>query len=227
MYRRLIKPVLSYCKSWLTSLVYCKQHVLFSGPCPAPVADDNYTVVEHREFSASALEDLRRDGRPGGRIEYVARKRFDHGQRLYAFHVSGKFAGSFWLHPHGRRFIDEMGYALELPAGSTFLRDIFVLPVYRGGHLFSVMLGIAIAKYLPDVNVLWSDTTKDNRSSMRAHGNAGLSQVASIRVLKIGRTLMYRASPPEEVGHWSGFKYPQRLVITGRSYTEYVQGNLS
>lgn len=223
----LAKRLISSCKRRIRSFVCFNRHIFFSGPVPAWTGEEDVSIVEHKTFLPSLMTSLESHGRESPGMRQKAISRFSHGQRLYECFIDEVLVATFWLHPNGRRFVDEAGYALKLPAGCTFLRDIFVAPEFRGRNIFSKVLSDAVRRFQPEIDRFWSDTTSDNLSSMRAHQKAGLEVVATFWVLHIARRIMIRSSAPKTIGKWTGFKFPQRLLITGSKYRDYVSKNLS
>jgi len=227
MQRTLPRQIYWYCRRLLGRFFCHRRYIVFSGPVPAPDRDDQFSFVEHRVFSPGVVAVYERMGRSGDGHEYRLRNRFHHGLSMYECYSADELAGVFWLHPGGRRFIDEVGLLLQLPDGHACLRDVFVMPNFRGRHLFSKMLGELLGKQFQGIKVVWSVSHSTNKSSIRAHRRAGLMPVASIRHVHVANVLLYRSIPSTESGAWSGYQYPRKFVISGRAYREFVHRNLS
>ena len=226
MRRSLRKRVLEFSKRLLSYIYYHERYVVYSGPVPLLVDQSDCPVIQRREYSSHILSLYHSVSRNGRYLEHQLRNRFRFGLRMYEYYVEDELAGMFWLNADGMRFIDEVGYVLQLPSGHGCLRDVFVMPTHRGRHIFQRMLSAAIRKYCPDIKTIWSVSHSNNNSSIRAHRNAGLTRIMEIRKTSIAKTVMYRSSPSSCVGKWSGYEYPRRFLVTGRRYSEYVHRNL-
>jgi len=153
--------------------------------------------------------------------------RLKRGLNFYVALVDDRPVATTWMVPPGQRFVDEIGYMLGVPAGSLWLRDIYVAERVRGRRIFSAFLESVLAAYHPDVHTLWSDIDSTSVASAKAHKSYGFELVDSLKVLHLAQLLMIRSLPTNREICAGGFKPDMRAFLTGRSYHAYRAAHLA
>jgi len=164
-----------------------------------------------------------------GRIEPHARiaQRLAHGLRFYFLDEMPCPAAVAWLLPSGQRFVDEIGYHLPVPPQSVWLRDVVVSPTARGRRLFSSFITQTVRAFHPAARSIWSDFSRGNVASARAHASLGFREVGAMRMLHVAGTFMLRSPPPTALGVESGFALGRRVLVTGSRFRAYVAKHLA
>ncbi len=164
-----------------------------------------------------------------GRMEPPARiaQRLALGLRFYFVDETPWPAAVAWLLPSGHRFVDEIGYQLPVPPHSVWLRDVVVSPAARGRRLFASFITQTVRAFHPAARSIWSDFSRGNVPSARAHASLGFREVGSMRMLHVAGAFMLRSPPPPALGVESGFALGRRALITGSRFQAYVAKHLA
>lgn len=190
-------------------------------------SDANVIIQEFREYG----EEVTRIHQQMNREHYYPpeklQQRFTRGLHFYVMWQGAHPVATTWFHPQGRRFIDELGYIVESPGGSIWLRDIFVSPECRGQNLFSVLVNQAIAQYYPSTRSVYSDLEAANSSSVKAHLKCGFRPIGSIKAVHLLKTLILRGAANGMALEVEGFKPTHRFCITANQYQNFRTENLA
>lgn len=168
-----------------------------------------------------------------GQKKYYSRKqlisRFSNGLHFYRIQDGNKCIASAWVHPEGKRFVDEVGYILKAADNSVWLRDVYVVPEYRGKGIFSDFIKQISKQYYPAASFMFSDLEANNLKSKNAHQRCGFKFIATFKVFHLFNSLMMR-SPVEsekQLINVSGYKPEKRIFITSQNYSRFRAENLA
>ncbi len=168
-----------------------------------------------------------------GQKKYYPRKqlisRFSNGLYFYLMYDSNKCIATAWIHPKGERFVDETGYILKAADNSIWLRDVYVVPEYRGRGFFSDFIKQISKQYYPAASFMFSDLETSNLKSKNAHQRCGFKFIATFKAYHLFSSLMIRL-PVEPESHLIsvfGYKPEKRVCITCQNYSRFRTENLS
>ncbi len=185
---------------------------------PAPDHRE-FDLIAYDRYEPAILDVYHSAGREIS--EQRARVRFSHHLKFYLLKREDSTVAWTWLIPPPRRFIDEAAYHFPVPEKATWIRDIFVNPEYRGRGIFAVLLEVLFNRVLDAEREIWSDTAGRNKSSLKAHLNAGFEIVDSLRIIRLNKLLLIRLRRPTRVIHVNGYKAERRILLTLKAYREY------
>ena len=155
------------------------------------------------------------------------RSRFRNGLIFCALRENGALVASTWLINGVTRFIDEIGYHFAAGEDELWVRDAFVASEARGRGLYASFLEHLLYEHFPNVHTVWSDVSRTNQPSLRAHARACFHRADRLACLHLGRLLMIRYRAPHQVRPVSGFKCTRRILFTGRKFQEYKAEHLA
>lgn len=124
-----------------------------------------------------------------------AQQRIRHGLRFVRFDIRGVPVATSWV-ASDCRYIDELNWLLPIGAGELWLRDVFVVPAWRGKRLFADITSVLARPDGGPTRRIWSDVDWINTQSMRAHEAAGFRVVARVRALDIAGRVRLRSALP-------------------------------
>jgi GNAT superfamily N-acetyltransferase len=124
----------------------------------------------------------------GERAMFV--ERFASGDRCAVAVVDGDIAGYEWFSTHPRHIVPPFGYTIEIPPGSVYAYDAYILPAYRlcgiwlafKRHLAGLMRGTSRNRVLAYVEY-------GNDLSLKTHlrfGFVHFKTVTLVRALGVG-----------------------------------------
>ena len=151
--------------------------------------------------------------------EHRIHLRLRHGLRFYAATVRGKPVATTWVLLPGQRFLDECGYANNVPPDDLWIRDIHVAPSVKGRRVFSAFLDHIVKRYHPGVRHLWSDAELNTPASLRAHRNYGFQPVCTLKVLHVAGCLMLRTLPKVRLIAQTGSSFLSAYWLPDRDTT--------
>lgn len=145
-------------------------------------------VEEHERALATAME--------GGPGEQELEEFSAAGGRLWAVVDGDRAAFTCWIFPERAPALAAPGGWLELPAGTVCLENSATSPDHRGrGVAPAAWSGIADRLAARDVAAMITKVAVDNTASRRAVTKAGFTEIALMRLLRLGRRKLVHVRP--------------------------------
>ncbi len=191
--------------------------------------DNTLNIKEFKEYSFEIDNIYSETGQkkyyPGEQLI----SRFTNGLYFYLVQDSNKCIATAWIHPAGQRFVDETGYLLKAAGNSIWLRDVYVIPEYRGRGIFSDFINQISKQYYPAALYMFSDIEKNNLRSKNAHQRCGFKFIATFKVFHFFNSLMIRSpvDTEKQLINVSGYKPEKRIFITCQNYNRFKTENLA
>lgn len=188
----------------LKRLLFTYHHsVILCADSPSKAEPNVYALVAHDRNTEHIYEVYSAWGRNrefgDTNLKRIIANRFRHGMRFFEVRHERVCIASAWVHDHGFRFIDELAYRVSVPDKAIWIRDVYVHTPYRGNRINTTMIGMIVRDHYPDLARIYSDTVKNNISSLRAHKNAGFRVVGHVRIIKLMNRLFIRGTLPQEL----------------------------
>lgn len=155
--------------------------------------------------------------------------RFSNGLYFYCIQDSNKCVATAWVHPQGKRFVDEVGYIFKAVDSSVWLRDVYVIPECRGRGVFSDIIKQISKQYYPAASFMFSDLQTNNLKSKNAHQRCGFKFMATFKVFHLFNSLMIRSpvQPESQLISVFGYKPEKRICITCHNYSRFRAEHLA
>ncbi|HEY9200163.1 MAG TPA: GNAT family N-acetyltransferase [Gammaproteobacteria bacterium] len=191
--------------------------------------EQTYNIREFRSYSDDIASIHREMGREKEYSPSRARQRFTNGLYFYALIDQQTVVASSWIHPQGKRFIDETGYMVSTVENSLWLRDIYVNPDYRGKQICANFIRCAARQFYPAATTFYSDIESQNTASIRAHQRAGFQYMCTLKAVHLFKYLMLRSRPSPACADLqiTGYRADRKCFLTRKDYQLYRQYNLA
>jgi len=194
-----------------------------------PPAEQVYSICEYGSYS-DAIDNIHWQlARQADYSADRARQRFSNGLFFYALFDQQTVAASCWIHPQGKRFIDETGYMVSTAENSLWLRDIYVNPGYRGKQVCANFIRCAAHQFYPAATTFYSDIESHNTASIHAHKRAGFQYMCTLKAVHLFKYLMLRSRPSPACADLqiTGYRADRKCFLTRKDYQLYRQYNLA
>ncbi|MCY7315983.1 MAG: hypothetical protein LH480_10265 [Rubrivivax sp.] len=129
---------------------------------------------------------------PGRRLQ----QRLGNGLRFLRMDAAGAPVATTWVVGGGGRYIDELNWLLPMAPDELWVRDVFVMPSWRGRRLFADIATCLADRGDGQPRRVWSDVDWLDAASMRAHQTAGFRVVARVRALDFAGRVRLRSALP-------------------------------
>jgi GNAT superfamily N-acetyltransferase len=139
-------------------------------------------------------------------------QRFGNGLRFFALHAGDTPVGSTWAAVGVPRYVDELNWLLPILPTEFWVRDVFLLPTWRGKGLYAALLRLLAERHVAGCTAAWSDVDWPNVQSMRAHRNAGFEIYTRARTLDVAGRFRVRSPLPAWHLPVLEMNLPQRLL---------------
>ncbi len=125
----------------------------------------------------------------GDRATFV--ERFASGDRCVAAVLNGEIVGYEWFSIQRRHVVPEFGYAIDIPPGSIYAYDAYILPAYRlRGIWLGFMRHLAGLMRELSLNRVLTYTEYGNDLSLRTHLRFGFVHFKTVTVVCAARARM-------------------------------------
>lgn len=131
--------------------------------------------------------------------------RFSRGDLCLLVEQGGRPAAIGWVRLDLTAGVDEMGCRLELPEGSSWGHDTFVLPEFRNRGAFAVLMDEMFARLRAEgARSLLASVTWENRASRSSHERLGYTTALVLDRLTLFGLRFYRVAPNGRPPTWVG-----------------------
>lgn len=152
--------------------------------------------------------------------------RLQHGLKFYAAFEGDNVIAYLWFYSDSYRFFDEGGIFVKHGRHDLWLRDVYVVPEMRGRKVFSSFVNTVIQKYYPDTLNLYSDVKHNNKPSIKAHINLGMTVVGRASFIRTLRWFIFRDVSTKGV-KIDGYMWPRKFIIKNTEYNNFIDSNRS
>ena len=213
----------------LRNIIWFRKFIIFKasvGVFDHDLSRKDCYLTSYEKFGPEFINAIKKSGRSCNLD--LLESRFSNNLLFYILSDrNGSFLASVWVHPTGQRFIDEIGYMVDVGEDSIWFRDGFVSSKHRGKRILPQFHGMIIAKDYIDKTYAWSDVSSSNLISIKAHKNLKYEKQCVIRALFIFKIIVLRQLPTDSELEITGYQVDNPLLVHNKEYETYKQKRYS